>query len=457
MLVRGIRGLCKDHPLVAEALEIVKEGLFEADPYLAVKKRIRVHNKTVYIDSYSFTPEKIHVIGFGKASYRMLKGVVDVLGDKLHGGVVIHNGEPARTGKVEVLRGDHPIPGNNTLSASRALLSYIESNVSENDLTIVLISGGGSAMFEVPEEGVTLESLSEVTRLLLGSGSDIYEINTVRKALSKVKGGKLLRYLRGNIVSLIISDVVGDDPSVIASGPTVPEEKGIACRAIGVLKRRRIWDEAPSDVRNYLTKSCDEARFEFVHGNEVIKKIVNIVIASNYGSLRRMKDKAGSLRYNPIILTPYMAGEAREVAKMLAALIKSSVQLEEPFQPPLALIAGGETTVTVRGKGIGGRNQELCLALLHELRNLRGKYVAVCIGSDGIDGNSPAAGSIITNDLYAYAVSQGLDPEEYLENNDSYTLFEKLGCAIITGPTGTNVNDFFVFLYKEKQQYNEMK
>lgn len=448
-MVESIKGLCRNHPLVKDALHLIKEGLLEADPYLAVKSKIHIINDEIHINDFVFTPEKVHVIGFGKASFGMLKAVIDVLGDKIHGGVVIHNGGPARIGKVEVLRGDHPVPGVNTLSASRVLLNYVKNNVSENDLTLVLISGGGSAMFEVPEDGVTLNSLSEITRLLLRSGADIYELNTVRKALSKVKGGKLLRYLRGFVVSLIISDVVGDDPSIIASGPTVLENSEVACRAIDLLKRRKIWEESPSDVKNYLTMRCSEAEQKVVELKENKKRIFNIIVASNYSSLKKMANKARDLGYNSVILTPYMKGEAREVAKILAAIIKSSVQLKEPFKPPLALIAGGETTVTVKGDGVGGRNQELCLALLIELRNLQGEYIGICFGSDGIDGNSPAAGSVITNNLYSRAINLGLYPEKFLDNNDSYTFFDKLDCAIKTGPTGTNVNDFFIFLYHE--------
>lgn len=443
----------KRHVLVNDAISILKEGMLAANPYIIIKNNIQIRDNTVLIRGQSFQAKKIHVIGFGKASMMMLKGLTDVLSDKIHGGVVIHNGEPGKIGNVEILRGNHPLPGTDTLFSSKRLLQYLTENVSEEDLTLVLISGGGSAMFEVPEDEVSIDTISEVTRLLMLGGADIYELNTVRKALSRVKGGKLLNYIRGTVVSLIISDVIGDDPSVIASGPTTFEDKEHACEAIGILNRKGIWNSVSLDLKKFLLDKCQNINsIKYGSSFPQYRKVVNYIVGNNYECLRKMREKAISLGYNSFILTPYLKGEAKEVAKVLASIIKASINLGEPLNSPFALLVGGESTVTVRGKGVGGRNQELCLSLLIELKEIKSQLVAICIGSDGIDGNSPSAGAIITNNTYEKAKVAGLTPEDYLVNNDSYTFFDKLGLTIKTGPTGTNVNDFIIILGNSKKQ-----
>lgn len=433
--------------MVRDALHVIKKGCEVADPYVAVSRYVDVEGSLIRVGERTYSPRATHVVGFGKASLRMLEALCGLLGDMVAGGVVISPVGGGEVCRVEVLRGDHPLPGRGTLESSIRLIKYLESSVSSKDLVLVLVSGGGSALFEVPEEGLTLDDVAEVSRLLMSRGADIHEINTVRKHLSQVKGGKLLRYVRGDVASLIISDVVGDDLSVIASGPTHPD-RSTFMDAYNVLKAKDIYDEVPEAVRRLVEKGLKGLIKDTPKaGDPSFHRTYNIVIANNYTSLRAMEDEARSLGYNTLLLSPYITGEAREVGKVLAGIIKSITTLETPVRKPAALIAGGETTVTVEGGGVGGRNQELCLSLTIEIRDA-GEAVAVCFGSDGVDGVSPAAGALTSSRVLKRAIELGLDPLTCLRSNDSYTFFNRLGLAIHTGYTGTNVNDFFVALIK---------
>jgi len=429
------------------ALDIVEHGLYAADPYFAVLKSVKRAGKTIVVNGMNFEVYgSVHVIGFGKASKRMAMALYEVLGDLVAGGVVISPEGSERIGPIDIVVGDHPIPGKNTLEASQRLLRYLDEAVHRHDIVFVLISGGGSALFEIPADEITLEELGMLTRELMKRGADIVELNAVRKHLSLVKGGKLLHFIKAEkVISLIVSDVVGDRLDTIASGPTASDETTFF-DAYEVLKRYGLWDSAPSSIRQYIERGMrGEVPETLKQGDKLLEKVTNIIIASNRISLEAMASKAKESGFNPLILSPYIEGEARHVGKVLGAIIKSVKELGHPIPPPAAILAGGETTVTVRGSGIGGRNQELCLSLAMTIEGL-GNVVAVCIGSDGIDGTSPAAGAIVDGYVVKQAREQGLDPLAYLENNDSYTFFNKLRRAIITGYTGTNVNDLFVAL-----------
>lgn len=430
--------------LVRDALQIVLEGWRAADPYISVAKHVSVYGSAVRVGGRLYRPRGVHVVGFGKASLRMLEALCDVLGGRVVGGVVINPVVEGRFCGVDVLKGDHPLPGGGTLQSSMRLISYLES-VGDDDLVFVLISGGGSALFEIPEEGLSISDVAEVSRLLMSRGADIYELNTVRKHLSRVKGGKLLKFVRGEVVSLIVSDVVGDDLSVVASGPTYPDPTTFR-DAYEVMKSRGVYEEVPESVRELVRRGLRGLVEETLKADDPsLNRVYNVVIASNTTSLRVMESKAREKGYNTLLLTPYLTGEAREVGKVLAGVIKSVAILGTPVRRPAALIAGGETTVTVRGDGVGGRNQELCLSLTAEIKEV-GDVVALCVGSDGVDGVSPAAGAVTSSKVFKKAVGLGLDPLTYLRNNDSYTFFSRLGLAIRTGYTGTNVNDFFITL-----------
>jgi len=429
------------------ALDIVEYGLQAADPYFAVLKSVKKIDRTIVVKETDFEVRgSVHVVGFGKASKRMAVGLYEVLGNLIAGGVVISPEGSERIGPIDVVVGDHPIPGKNTLEASWKLIRYLDEAVGRDDIVFVLISGGGSALFEIPADEIMLNELGMLTRELMKRGADIVELNAVRKHLSLVKGGKLLRFIKAEkVISLIVSDVVGDRLDTIASGPTVSDETTFF-DAYEVLRRYGLWDSAPSSIRQYIEKGMrGEVPETLKQGDKLLEKVTNIVIASNRISLESMASKAKESGFKPLILSPYIEGEARHVGKVLGAIIRSVKELGHPISPPTALLAGGETTVTVRGSGIGGRNQELCLSLAMSIEGLD-NVVAVCIGSDGIDGISPAAGAIVDGYVAKQAREQGLNPRAYLENNDSYTFFDKLRRTVITGYTGTNVNDLFVAL-----------
>ncbi|MEM4593692.1 MAG: glycerate kinase [Zestosphaera sp.] len=430
-------------------LEVVEEGLARADPYDAVMRNLSVRDGRLTIGGYEVSiPERVHVVGFGKASMKMLGALQDLLGKVICGGVVITPDVEGWAGSVKILRGDHPFPTINTLKSSLHLLDYLEREVGENDLVLVLVSGGGSALFEVPEDELTLEEVSVVTKELMKRGADIVELNTVRKKLSRVKGGKLLKYVKAQkIVTLIMSDVVGDRLDVIASGPTVPDSTSFR-DAYQILKKKNLWDDLLHKVRILIESGlANVVPDTLTVGDPLGNKVRNFIIASNQLVLEYLSSTLSRRGFNTILLTSMLEGEAREVGKVLGSIVRNIKRYSKPVSTPAAILAGGETVVTVRGSGVGGRNQELCLSFTASIRGLR-DVVATCVGTDGIDGVSPAAGAVVDGELFEEATKRGLSPEEYLLNNDSYTFFQMMRRAIYTGYTGTNVNDIFVALIK---------
>ncbi|MEM0505494.1 MAG: glycerate kinase, partial [Sulfolobales archaeon] len=390
----------------------------------------------------------VKVLGFGKASASMALAVEEVLGDLIIDGIVIvpKGLKPPKLGRIKVMYGSHPIPDEDTINSTKELLRLCSQ--SEGETFIVLISGGGSALFELPVEPITLNDLRVLTTQLLKCGADIKEINTVRKHVSMVKGGRLAELLYpSNVVSLILSDVVGDPIEFIASGPTAPDPTTYD-DAVKLLKRYEIFDSIPASVREVLMKGLrGELRETPKPGDKIFDKVLNYIVASNYISLKAMEEEARRLGYNTLILTSMVEGEAREVGKLLAGVMKNVKKYDEPVRKPAAILAGGETTVTVRGKGIGGRNQELALSVAISIAGLD-NVVFASIGSDGVDGVSVAAGGIVDGETVIRGRELGLNPYDFLNNNDSYNYLSRLGSSILTGPTGTNVNDLLIALIR---------
>jgi glycerate 2-kinase len=351
-------------------------------------------------------------------------------------------------GKIRLVKGDHPIPRENTFKSSQMLIDYLVKNVGLDDLVIVLISGGGSALFEIPEEGVSMNDIAWISRELMKRGADIFELNAVRKRFSRVKGGKLLRFIKAkHVVSLIVSDVIGDRLDTIASGPTSPDETTFN-DVYNTLVKYGLWNELSVEMKTLIDNGL-KGKIEDTPkpGDPIFEKVRNIIVASNTIVLKSIARRAREMGFNTIVLTSMLEGEAKEVGRVLGSIIKSIYFHSLPVSKPAVVLAGGETVVTVMGKGIGGRNQELCLSMLLSIKGLQ-DIVAVCIGTDGIDGVSPAAGAIIDGSTYQEAVSKGLNPRDFLNNNDSYTFFSKLKRTIITGYTDTNVNDVFIAVLK---------
>lgn len=376
MFIKNYGLLASRGDLYRFALDLFVKGLEKADPFRAVVESVRVVDGGVEVCGRVFRGfDSIHVVGFGKAAVGMAKGVYSVLDGMVAGGVVIFPVEHDPIGPIRVLKGDHPVPGENTIRSSRILLDYVSSEVGVNDLLFVLVSGG-SALFEVSVDGVSINDLAVTTDLLLKSEADIYEINVVRKHLSMVKGGGLLRFCRSRYVaSLVVSDVVGDRLDTIASGPLVSDNTTFA-DAKNVLVKHGLWHRVPASVREWIEKGLRKEVPETLKpGDPLLGKAYSFIVASNYRSLVAMRDEAARRGYNVLLLTPFLHGEACEIAKVLGSIVWSIAEHSVPVEKPTVVVAGGETTVTVKGGGVGGHSQELCLSLLVDTRSLGGGIV----------------------------------------------------------------------------------
>jgi glycerate-2-kinase len=424
-----------------DVLEIFEEGLKASDPKKSVIDALKEMSREIK------AAERIFVIGFGKASASMAEGCEEELGDKVHDGAIIvpENVETRSLKRVRVFKGTHPIPSEVNVESTRELIS-IRQGLTGRDLVICLISGGGSSLLTSPAEGITLEEKKKTTDILLKSGAEIKEVNTVRKHISSVKGGQLVSFLKpAKIVSLILSDIVGDPVEHIASGPTSPDPSTFR-DAYNVIVKYGLMGKLPRSVAERIERGLrGEVPETPKPGDVVFNNVRNIIVSNNMKSLTAMERRACKLGYNTLVLTSFSEGEAREVGRFLCAVIRQIATYDSPVKKPACLIVGGETTVTVKGRGKGGRNQELVLSAVLNCRGLK-NFVFASIGSDGIDGYTDAAGAVADSFTLENAYNSRLNPEEFLEDNDSYNFFRQTGDLIFTGPTGTNVNDFTVAL-----------
>ncbi|HID09172.1 TPA: glycerate kinase, partial [Candidatus Micrarchaeota archaeon] len=367
-----------DKGLREAALEIIDAAIAAVRPEECVRRALRLDGRVLYVGDARIDLgriRRIYVVGFGKASAGMARAVEACLGDRISGGLVITaDGYRVPTDKVEVREAGHPVPDERGLSAATELLSIVEE-ADEDDLVLVLISGGGSALLTAPAEGISLGDLARTNELLLRSGAKIQEINAVRKHLSRAKGGQLARLAQpARVVSLIISDVVGDPLDSIASGPTVPDPTTFS-DAIAILKRYGIWDEAPRSVREHLLRGAAGKISETPKpGDHCFARVLNLVVGSGRHAAEAALRKGKGLGFRGMILTTTLEGEAREVGRVLAAVARELRRYKRPISPPAILVLAGETTVTVRGKGKGGRNQELALSAALGIEGL-GKVV----------------------------------------------------------------------------------
>ncbi|WP_036293347.1 glycerate kinase [Methylosinus sp. PW1] len=378
------------------------------------------------------------VVGAGKAAASMAAAVEAHWPHPIEGLVVARYEHGAPTSKIEVIEASHPVPDAAGRAAAGRILQKVQG-LTEDDLVLALISGGGSALMALPADGVTLEEKQAVNKALLKSGATISEMNCVRKHLSAIKGGRLARAAApAKVVALMISDVPNDDLSVIASGPTVPDPTTRE-DALAVIAKYKI--DAPAAVLAYLaTDACETPK----PGDKIFDRVENILIATPQGSLDAAAAVASKGGFTPLILGD-LEGESRDVALVHAGIARQIARHAQPIAPPVAIISGGETTVTVRGNGKGGRDAEFLLALTLALEGFGGISAIAC-DTDGIDGSEDNAGAIMTADSFARAAAQGVDLKALFANNDAYTAFEKLGDLLVTGPTRTNVNDFRVIL-----------
>jgi hydroxypyruvate reductase len=379
------------------------------------------------------------VLGAGKAAAAMARAVERHMSGRVEGLVVTRYGHAVPCARVEVVEAAHPVPDAAGRAAARRILEYAKS-AGPDDLVLCLISGGASALLVLPADGLALEDKQAVNRALLASGADIAQMNTVRKHLSAIKGGRLAAAAHpARVLSLLISDVPGDDPAVIGSGPTVPDPSTFA-DALAILRHYGI--EPPAAALEHLRAAKDETPKP---GDPRLADAGTIIVARPQASLEAAAARARAAGITPVILGDALEGEAREVGKVLAGIALQVRRHGQPAPPPCVLLSGGETTVTMRGSGRGGRNAEFLLALAIHLSGAAG-ISALAADTDGIDGSEDNAGATLLPDTLARARDKGLDAKAMLADNDAYGFFAGLGDLVITGPTLTNVNDFRAIL-----------
>ncbi len=435
-----------------DAITIFRAALVAADPRGAVQRTMRCEGNRLRIQARVYDlaqARRVFVIGFGKASATMAQAVEETLGvSRIERGVVIVKyGYGAPLAKIELCEAGHPLLDENSLRGTQKILALL-SQATPDDLIVCLISGGGSALLELPVAGVLLEDYRAATDALLRAGATINELNTVRKHLSQVKGGQLARRANGaQIISLILSDVIGSPLDTIASGPTAPDSTTFA-DALAVIERYKVQAPMPASIVHHLKRG---ARKEIADtpkpGDEIFARVQNVIIADNALACNAAVHHARGLGYNTLLLSTFIQGEAREVAKVFAAIAQEIVVTDRPMARPACVIAGGETTVTVCGNGKGGRNQEFALAASIEIAGMN-NVVVLSSGTDGTDGPTDAAGAIADGTTLARAHERGMEARLFLSNNDAYHFFASLGDLLITGPTGTNVNDVMMVLVK---------
>jgi hydroxypyruvate reductase len=384
---------------------------------------------------------QIVAVGLGKAGAPMAAAVEEILGDRIARGVVVTKyGHVQPTKTIRIHEAGHPVPDDAGIAGAQAVLDHV-AGLGPDDVVLVLISGGGSALTPAPVTGITLAEKQALTKALLACGADIREMNTLRKHISRIKGGQLARAAApARVFTLILSDIVGDPLDAIASGPTVPDPRTYT-DALAILDKYRIRQDIPASIRAHLEAGATGKVPETPKPDDpLFARVKSVMVASNIQALEAAKAEAQRLGFQAMILSSFVEGETREIARMHAALALEVRASGHPCRPPVCLITGGETTVTLKGKGKGGRNQEFALAAALDVAGLPG-VVILSAGTDGTDGPTDAAGALADGDTVARAMAAGLSPRTALDGNDAYPFFQRLGDLLITGPTRTNVMD----------------
>ncbi|MCZ6550991.1 MAG: glycerate kinase [candidate division NC10 bacterium] len=439
-MISGRRGTAQ---LRKAAGEIFQAALDAADPRVAIQRHLRRDGEKLLMDGkvYDLNRGRVYVVGAGKACAAMAAAVEDVLGDRVaEGVVVVKDGHSVPLQRIQIHEASHPVPDARGVQGTAAILALLAQTGPE-DLVVVLISGGGSALLPAPVEGTHLAEKQAITRELLACGATIEEINTVRKHCSQLKGGQLARAVQpAHCLTLVLSDVCGDPLDAIASGPTVPDPTTYQ-DALGILDRYGLQDRVPASIRRHLERGAKGEKPETPKVNDAcFEKAHHLIVGNNLQSLLAAQGRAAGLGFHTLLLTAALQGESREVARALAAFLLEVRRSGHPLPSPACLLLGGETTVTLRGKGKGGRSQELALAGAIAIAGAE-DLVIFSAGTDGTDGPTDAAGAMADGQTWARAKKVGLDPRRALEDNDSYHFFERLGDLIKTGPTLTNVMD----------------
>jgi len=434
--------------------DIFRAGVKAVDPERAVKKYVRCKGNQLFVGERSYILDRfkrIFLIGAGKGTAPMAKALEDILGDWLTSGwIIVKYGHGVALKKTHIMEAGHPIPDEAGLRAAEEILGQIQEST-EEDLIICALSGGGSALLPAPSPPINLDQKQESTRLLLECGATINEINAIRKHLSRSKGGWLAKTAYpAALVSLILSDVIGDPLDVIASGPTVPD-KSTYSDCIEIIERYDLINRLPKSVVEYLAQGVAGILPETPKvGDPVFSKVQNLIVGNNRRALLAAEKQAISFGYNTLVLSSQIEGEAREVAQVFAAIGKEISQVGLPISPPACLLAGGEPTVTIQGIGKGGRNQELALAFAIDIDGWD-RISLLSAGTDGTDGPTDAAGAIVGGLTCRRARQANLNPHAFLLANDSNSFFESLGNLLKTGPTRTNVADIICMIVEDSK------
>ncbi len=428
--------------------QLLEAGLQAADPKEAIGKTLQRKGRMLHVGARRYDLSKFNrviCVGAGKASGKMAQAVEQQLGKWLWGGVVVvKEGYECRTRTIQIRQAGHPTPDKRSERAGKEILSLVHS-LTRDDLLFVLLSGGASSLLVAPAHPIKLSDNQQATRLLLKSGASIDEINVVRKHLCAIKGGRLAEASSATLIGLVLSDVIGNEVSTIGSGPTVadPSTYQDACR---ILKSYDLWKRIPHTVRTHLQKGIRRMVSETPKpGSGIFRRSYNFILGGNRLAVEGLTRKANALGIPTLVLTTSLTGDAREAGTMVGAVAREIHFFGRPIQRPACLIWSGELTVTVRGAGIGGRAQEFALSAAQEIAGLPEVFVAG-FGTDGTDGPTEAAGAVVDGRTMARAKPYRMDPAKILLRNDSYSFFKKVGGHIVTGPTGTNVNDIYLVL-----------
>ncbi|MFO7666133.1 MAG: glycerate kinase [Desulfobacterales bacterium] len=442
---RDLRTLRKD------ASSIYYEGIKAVEPMAAVRRFCRREKKYLFTGKVKYNLDKLNnifIIGAGKAGAPMASALEDILGEKITEGIVnVKYGHVADLKYVKLIEAGHPVPDKNGQAGASAILN-LATRAKKDDLVICLVSGGGSALLPLPVPGLVLKDKQNTIKRLISCGATIHEINSIRKHTSLLKGGGLAKTVfPANLVALILSDVVGDDLDVIASGPTVCDSSTFD-DCLRIIAKYDIEDKLPAKVVKHL---YDGAKGKIPEtpkaGDGIFEKTTNLIVGSNIEAVKSAKKKADSLKYNTLVLSSMIEGNTKDAACFHCAIAKEILKTGIPASRPACIISGGETTVKVTGKGLGGRNQEFALEAALEIAGLE-NTVVLSGGTDGTDGPTDAAGAFADSETLKRACALGMDPLKYLSDNDSYNFFKRLGDLFITGPTNTNVMDLRIVLVK---------
>ena len=440
----------------SEATDIFKASVEAVNPYHAVKRFVHVEGERLVVGTEDQAKveldlagyDRVLLVGGGKATAPMARAMEELLGEKISKGLInVKYGFGADLGLTEIAEASHPLPDANGVTGTTKILDLLQ-NAGKGDLIFSLISGGGSALLVQPAGKVILSEIQALTQSLLECGASIDEINTVRKHISNSKGGQMARAaMPATTINLMLSDVVGDSMDVIASGPFVPDTSTFE-DALGIFKKYDLKD-VPAAIQSHLENGREGLIPETPKaGDPIFESVHNFIIGSNILALKAAEEKARDFGYNTLILSSMVEGETKEVAGIHTAIAKEIVKTGNPIPSPACIISGGETTVTIRGKGLGGRNLEFCLAASLDLIGLPPRVAVLSGGTDGDDGPTKAAGAIVDPLTVRRGKEAGAKASDYLVDNDSYHFFEKTDDLLITGPTDTNVMDVRLVLIR---------